>query len=155
MPVLMVLKRVWGPFLAFGLGCYVAHRLQHPAQLPVTKAEIATASKVATATKAIKQVSVQTVKEPDGTQVQTQTTTTEADATNETDQSSTESVAAPARSDDPYSPARYSVDLTTRPTDYKDVKVGVGARLGGLPVFGVVEYEIQSRTVRAGLRGEW
>lgn len=51
--------------------------------------------------------------------------------------------------------SRYQVDVTTNPFEYKNAKIGIGARLGNLPVFGVGEYEIKDNTVRVGLRLEF
>ncbi len=51
--------------------------------------------------------------------------------------------------------SKYAVDVTTDPFDIHNAKIGVGARLGDLPAFGVLEYEIKDKTVRAGVRVEW
>lgn len=51
--------------------------------------------------------------------------------------------------------SRYSVQIVTSPFDYKAANIGIGARLGNLPAFGVIEYEIKENTVKAGIRVEW
>jgi Zn-dependent membrane protease YugP len=39
--------------------------------------------------------------------------------------------------------------------EYQDVRVGVGARIGDLPLFGTVDYRIKSKEVMVGLRLEF
>jgi len=55
----------------------------------------------------------------------------------------------------PYSPSRYALDVTVNPKNPKDAKIGGSVRIGNTPLHGVVEYEIQEREARVGLRAEF
>lgn len=140
--------------LLITLSSFLTYHLTHTtvSEPCVTKAiSEVTSAKTSMDTKSIQQKMVQIVKEPDGTQITTTTNTAENDHAQEVDKVETKT----ETESNPYSPARYSFDLTTRPLDYKDIKIGAGARLGNLPVFGVIEYETRDHTARIGLRGEF
>lgn len=97
---------------------------------------------------------------------QTTTTTTNADANGKVlsttttvstadSNSKSEHVSATPKPAPSATKSKYQIDASTNPYSIRDAKIGIGARLGDLPAFGILEYEVKDKTVRAGVRLEW
>lgn len=99
----------------------------------------------------VQKVVVITVK-PDGTKTEKTVTTEKQTQTKEKEK--VHEIAVPVAVEKPLT--RYDIHLT-RPVsdDPYDYQVGVGARLGDLPVFGTADYRWKTREILLGVRVEW
>lgn len=148
--------------------------LQHetkPVELPaVTETKIQYVDRVKTETKTVyvdrivkvkdQSKTTTTTKQPDGTII-TQVVAANVDTSDESQEEGTvdEQEETHEQTSDKYSPtvdlSRYSADVSTNPKDWKDAKLGIGARISDLPVFGELEYEIKDKIARLGFRAEF
>lgn len=87
-----------------------------------------------------KQTIITVVKRPDGT-VEEKTVITEKETKVSTENSDKMS--------------RYSVGAYANVRDVKDYRIDVAARLGNLPLHGVLGYEFKDKTIYAGIRAEF
>lgn len=131
----MSMLRWWREYLIIGLLSIVAGGYWlWPERLPPVPAS----EKIKTETQT-KQVIHVVTTEPNGT-ITEKTTTTEKDtkvSTTRTDKS------------------KYGVGAYVNAQDLKDYRADVSARLGNLPLHGVVGYELKDKTVYIGIRAEF
>ena len=131
----MSLLRWWREYLIVGLIAVIAVGYSvWPERLPPTPASSSTKTETET-----KQVVHVITTEPDGT-ITEKTTTTEKDtkvSSKATDKS------------------RYGVGVYINTQRAQDYRVDVSARLGALPLFGVIGYEFKDKTIYAGIRAEF
>lgn len=131
----MSMLRWWREYLIVGLLSIVAGGYWlWPERLPPAPAT----EKVKTET-VTKQVVHVITTEPDGT-ITEKTTTTEKDTQ-----------VSSVRTDK----SKYGVGAYINTSDRNDYRLDASARLGALPLFGVVGYEFKDKTVYAGIRAEF
>jgi len=136
----MSMLRWWREYLIVGLIAVIAVGYAvWPERLPPTPASAVV--KTDTQTKQIIHV---VTTEPDGT-ITEKTTTTEKDT----------QVSSRTTDKSKYGVGVYIEPRTQGSTGYRDLRVDASARLGALPLFGVVGYEFKDKTIYAGIRAEF
>lgn len=154
---MVMLKKYWREALILVLiaACYFEYSLPKPEPVTITKEQIVYKDRVVTVVKEVEahKSRTKTVTKPDGTKIVTEShedrasDTKTADTTHE-QQVNTTTESANTQYD-------YSIQITIKPQDPRAVKLDIGARIGRLPVSGVVGYDFEHKEAQVGLRYEF
>lgn len=156
--ILSIVKNWWREGLIAALAIAVAALLNKTppsaANVETTSERVVYKDRVVTVQKlvTVDRFKTVTVTKPDGTkivseshsEIKTDTHSAESQKSSETEHK----INTPIVSE----PYRYSASVAVKPKDLKAVVVDVGARLGNLPLQGIIGYDIPNHDIRVGIR---
>lgn len=134
---------------------YWQYRQELPILPPVTITETKTVyvDRVVTKEVLIDKHSITTVTKPDGTKIVKDTTTATKSDTKSAEKIEQETATVTAvPTADPY---RYSATAVINPKVLSDFAVDIGARLGNLPIQGVIGYDHGTNSFHLGVRADF
>lgn len=140
----MFIIKFWRETVILGLLALAVFLYNFPQNCPTPEVKIVTKTEEVVVTKVVEKI--KEIK-PDGTVIEKEITKDEKKDSKVSDKKTDKVVVA--------SKPKYEAAVAIRDLDYKDLVVGVGARLGDSPFWATAGYEVKTKSALIGIKVEF